>query len=90
MQNFDEKYLVSEYDYYRAMNSDLWNLRESANYMFEQCFELLHEMQQQLRCHEVPGILRLEAIVVAEEPCPRVRGMMTPFCHRGTLARVLR
>jgi hypothetical protein len=86
----DDEYLKTEYDIYRAMNSNRSLLRLAANCLLDFGFRMLHEIRQQLRCHEVSGILKCEFIVVAAEPCPRVRGLMTQFCQRGTLARLLR
>jgi hypothetical protein len=85
MQIWDDEYLKTEFDIYRAMNSKQSLLRSTANCLLDFGFRMLHEIRQQCLCHEVAGILKCEGVVV-----PRVRGLMTQFCHRGTLFHLLR
>jgi hypothetical protein len=94
MQSSSAECFASEYDLYRGMNSSYTcihiRMREAVETLVESGFDFLHEIQQQVRCHKLPGVLKVEAVLVAAEPCKRVRGLMTQFCPRGTLRDVLR
>jgi hypothetical protein len=81
---------LTEYDLYHGMNSKYTFVRESVEILFDEGFDMLHEIQQQLRCHEVQGVLKCEAVVIAAKPYLRVRGMLTQYCQQGTLEDVLR
>jgi hypothetical protein len=82
--------LATEDDLYRGMNSSHTDVRQCSKRLYDRGFDLLHEIQQQVRCQNLPGVLKVEAVVVAAEPCAHIRGLMTQFCPRGTLEDVLR
>jgi hypothetical protein len=84
------KHVFTEYDLYRGLNSKYLQVRRPAEILFDLGFDMLHEIEQQLLCHELQAVLKCEAIVVVAEPCCRVRGIITQFCQRGTLEHVLR
>jgi hypothetical protein len=56
MQSVYEEHFKTEYDLYRAMNSKHTYVRDGAARLFKSGFRMMHEIEQQVRCHGLPGV----------------------------------
>lgn len=79
----------SEHDLYRRMVSKDPGRQQRALAAFEDSFAILGEARLLMHCLTLQGVVRLEGVCVAKEPCRRVTGLLLEYFPKGDLQNVV-
>eukprot|EP00884_Botryococcus_braunii_P005398 jgi/Botrbrau1/1485/Bobra.178_3s0040.2 len=75
----------TEHELYRALRSSSSASRDKANFVMNKSFSFLREIEMAIHCRKLADVVKCEAVVVVQDPCKRVIGMLTKYYQKGTL-----
>jgi hypothetical protein len=78
----------SEAALYASWIGDATYKRRCAEAVIEQRLELQQEIQNVIRCHDLPGVVRCVGVVITEEVRIQVKGMLMEFLSKGDLVKL--
>lgn len=73
------RYYCTEASLYDARSSDDPDQRNIAEMVFEERFDLQQEIRHALHCYDLPGIARCVGLVITDDVCMQVKGMLMEF-----------